>query len=155
AEKEGSQKLIILLVMIGFGGLLVVAALDHRFSWSRMPGYVCWMGDALIAIGFVLVFFVLKVNAYAASTVEVAEDQEVISTGLYAFVRHPMYAMSFPIIVGMALALGSWWGLSALIVFVPALIWRLVNEESLLRKSLPGYIEYAEKVRYRLVPFLW
>jgi protein-S-isoprenylcysteine O-methyltransferase Ste14 len=155
AEQERSQKFIISLAMTGFIGLLIVPALDHRFGWSRVPTYVCWIGDAQIAIGFLLVFFVVRVNTYAASTIQVAEDQKVISTGPYAFVRHPMYAGSFPILVGTPLALGSWWGLSALVVFVPALIWRLVDEESFLRKNLPGYTEYTDKVRYRLVPSVW
>jgi protein-S-isoprenylcysteine O-methyltransferase Ste14 len=141
AEKERSQKFIISLAMMGFIGLLIVPAFDHRIRWSRVPAYVCLTGDALIAVGFLLVFFVIKINTYAASTIQVAEDQKVISTGPYAFVRHPMYAGSFPILIGTPLALGSWWGLSALIVLVPALLWRLVDEESFLRKNLPGYTE--------------
>jgi len=155
AEKEKSQKLIIFFVMIGFIVLLIVPAFDHRFSWSRMPAYVCLMGDALIAISFLLVFPVVKVNTFAASTVQVAQGQKVISTGPYALVRHPMYAGSFPTLIGTPLALGSWWGLSALIVFVPLLIWRLVDEERFLRKNLPGYTEYTHKVRHRLVPYVW
>jgi protein-S-isoprenylcysteine O-methyltransferase Ste14 len=155
AEKERSQRLIISLAMMGFSGLLVIPAFDHRFGWSGVPTYTCLVGDALIAAGFLIVFFVVKVNTYAASTIEVAEDQKVISTGPYALVRHPMYAGSFPILIGTPLALGSWWGLSALIVVIPALIWRLVDEESFLRKNLPGYTEYTDKVRYRLVPNVW
>ena len=96
AEKEKPQQIIILLAMLGFAGLLVVPAFDYRFGWSHVPTYVCLTGDALIAISFFLVFFVVKVNTYAASTVQVAEDQKVVSTGPYAFVRHPMYAGSFP-----------------------------------------------------------
>jgi protein-S-isoprenylcysteine O-methyltransferase Ste14 len=155
AEKETAQKVIISLAMMGFIALLVVPAFDRRFGWSRVPAYLCLTGDALIAIGFLLVFFVIRVNTYAASTIQVTEDQSVISTGPYAFVRHPMYAGSFPILIGTPLALGSWWGLSALIVLVPALVWRLVHEESFLRKNLPGYTEYTHKVRYRLLPYLW
>ena len=155
AEKERSQKFIMFLAMMGFIGLLIIPAFDHRFGWSRVPMYVCLLGNALVVIGFLLVFFVVKANTYAASTIQVAEDQMVISTGPYAFVRHPMYAGSFPTLIGTPLALGSWWGLSGLIVFVPALIWRLVDEESFLRKNLPGYTEYTAKVRYRLVPSVW
>lgn len=155
AEKERSQKFIMSLAMTGFIGLLAIPAFDHRFGWSRVPAYVCLIGNALIAIGFLLVFFVIKVNTYAASTIQVAEDQKVISTGPYALVRHPMYAGSFPILIGTPLALGSWWGLSALIVIVPALIWRLLDEENFLKKNLPGYTEYTGKVRYRLVPYVW
>jgi len=155
AEKERSQKYIIFLAMLGFIGLLVIPAFDQRFGWSRPPAWVCLIGDALVPIGFLFVFFVVKINTYAASTIQLAEDQKVISTGPYAFVRHPMYAGSLPILIGTPLALGSWWGLSALIVFVPALIWRLVDEESFLRKNLAGYTEYTDKVRYRLVPHVW
>jgi protein-S-isoprenylcysteine O-methyltransferase Ste14 len=155
AEKERAQKFIIFLAMIGFIGLLVVPAFDHRFGWSRVPTYISLMGDALVAIGFLIVFFVVKVNTYAASTIQVAEGQKVVSTGLYTYIRHPMYAGSFPILIGTPLGLGSWWGLYALIVFVPALIWRLVDEENFLRKNLPGYTEYSDKVRYRLVPYVW
>ena len=155
AEKERRQKIIMFLAMMGFIGLLVISAFDYRFGWSRVAPCVSLIGDALITIGFLLVFFVVKVNTYAASTIQLAEDQKVVSTGPYAFVRHPMYAGSFPILIGTPLALGSWWGLSALIVFVPTLIWRLVNEESFLRRNLPGYTEYTVRVRYRLVPYVW
>ncbi len=155
AEKEKAQKIIMFLAMIGFIALLVFPAFDRRFGWSRVPPYVSLIGDALVAIGFRLVFFVLKVNTYGASTIQVTEDQKVISTGPYAFVRHPMYAGSLPLVIGTPLALGSWWGLSALIVFFPALVWRLLDEERFLRKNLRGYTEYTDKVRYRLVPYVW
>jgi len=155
AEKAWSQKFIISLAMIGFIGLLVISAFDHRFAWSPVPTCVCLIGDTLIAVGFLLVFFVIRVNTYAASTIQVTEDQKVISTGPYGVVRHPMYAGSLPILIGTPLALGSWSGLAALVVFVPALVWRLMDEESFLRKNLPGYTEYTDKVRYRLVPHVW
>jgi protein-S-isoprenylcysteine O-methyltransferase Ste14 len=155
AEKEKPQKTIMSLAMMGFIALLVFPAFDHRFGWSLVPPYVSLIGDALVAIGFLLVFFVLKANTYGASTVQVAEDQKVISSGPYALIRHPMYAGSFPLLISTPLALDSWWGLSALIVFIPALIWRLLDEESFLRKNLPGYTEYTANVRYRLVPYVW
>ena len=106
AEKERSQKIIMLFVMIGFAGFLVVAAFDRRFGWSRVPAYVCWMGEALMAIGFLLVWSVLKANPFAASTIQIAEGQSVISTGPYALVRHPMYGGSMPLLAGVPLALG-------------------------------------------------
>jgi protein-S-isoprenylcysteine O-methyltransferase Ste14 len=155
AEREGTQKVIIFLVMMGFLAMLVVPALDHRFGWSHVPACVSLVGAALVALSFFLIFFVLRANTYAASTVQVAEGQKVISTGPYAFVRHPMYAGCFPMLIGIPLALGSWWGLAGLVVFVPTLIWRLVDEEGFLRKNLSGYTEYADKVRYRLVPHVW
>ena len=155
AEKERSQRFIIFLAMMGFIGLLVVPAFDHRFGWSRVATYVCLIGDGLIAIGFLCVFFVLKVNTYAASTIQVAEDQEVVSTGPYAFVRHPMYAGSLPILVGTPLALGSWWSLLLIPLFILVLYFRIANEEKVLLRDLPGYAEYRQNVRYRLIPGLF
>lgn len=113
------------------------------------------MGDALIALGFLCIFFVLKANPYGASTIQITEDQKVISTGPYALVRHPTYAGALLLIVGMPLALGSWWGLLKIFMMVPALVRRLLDEEKFLKKILSGYIEYADKVRYRLLPFVW
>jgi protein-S-isoprenylcysteine O-methyltransferase Ste14 len=155
AEQEKAQKIIILLAMIGFVALLLVPALDRRLGWSRVPWYVCIAGNVLVALGFVFIFFVLRANRYGASTVQIAEGQEVISTGPYALVRHPMYAGAIVMLIGIPLALGSWWGLLALALFVPVLIWRLLDEEKFLKKNLPGYTEYTQKVRHRLVPWVW
>lgn len=155
AEKETTQKIFMAFAMAGFIALLIFPAFDHRFGWSKLPPYVVLAGDALVALGFFLTFLVLKENSYSASTVQVVEGQKVISTGPYAIVRHPMYAGALVMLVGIPLALGSWWGLCALLFIVPVLIWRLLDEERLLRKELPGYVEYTRKVPYRLVPYLW
>jgi protein-S-isoprenylcysteine O-methyltransferase Ste14 len=155
AEKEPVQKILMFFAMTGFIALLVFPACDHRFGWSPVPPYISLAGDALIALSFLLIHLVFKVNTYAASTIQVAEDQKVISTGPYALVRHPMYAGALPLLFGVPLALGSWLGLLVLGLFLPALIWRLLDEEKFLRKSLPGYTDYCHKVRYRLVPFVW
>jgi len=98
---------------------------------------------------------VIRVNSYAASTIQVAENQTIISTGRYALVRHPMYAGVIPTLIGMPVALGSWWGLCMIRVLLSALIWRLLDEERFLVRNRPGYAEYRDKVRYRLVPFIW
>src|SRR5262249_31526792 len=150
-----SQKIIILFALFGFITLLIFPALDHRFGWSPVPLYVSVIGDLLVALGFIFTFFVILQNNYAASTIQVVEGQKVVSTGLYAYVRHPMYAGVLPMIVGMPIALGSWWGLFGLILVVPALIWRLIDEEKFLHKNLSGYTEYTKKVRHRLIPFIW
>lgn len=155
AEKEKTQKVIMSFAMAGFIALLIFPAFDHRFGWSKLPPYVVLAGDALVALGFFLTFLVLKENRYAASTIQIVEGQKVISTGPYAIVRHPMYAGALVMLLGMPLALGSWWGLYALLFIVPVLIWRLLDEERLLRKELPGYVEYTQEVRYRLAPCLW
>ena len=155
AEKEPTQKIIMVFALLGFIALLVVPAFDRRFMWSPVSPYVSVIGDLLVALGFWLVYFVIRENSYAASTIQVAEGQTVISTGPYAVVRHPMYAGVLPLLIGTPLALGSWWGFFTLILFMPALIWRLLDEERFLHKNLPGYTEYTRKVRYRLVPFVW
>jgi protein-S-isoprenylcysteine O-methyltransferase Ste14 len=155
AEKEPTQKIIMVFALLGFIALLVVPALDRRFMWSSVPPRVSVIGDLLVALGFLSVYFVIRENSYAASTIQVVEGQTVISTGPYAVVRHPMYAGVLPLLIGTPLALGSLWGLGALILFMPALIWRLLDEERFLHKNLPGYTEYTRKVRYRLVPFVW
>jgi len=155
AEKQPAQKFIMLLASIGFIALLVVPALDHRFGWSTVPLGVVVAGDVLVAIGFYLIFLVYRENPFTSATIEVAENQKVISTGPYAIVRHPMYASSFLYILGTPLALGSYWGLVPIAAMMPFLIWRLFDEERFLASNLPGYTEYQNRVRHRLVPFLW
>lgn len=155
AEKEAAQKLIMLLAMAGFLALLVLPALDRRYGWSALPAWAVVLGDALVALGFLLIFFVFRVNSYGASTIQVAEGQTVISTGPYALVRHPMYAGALPLLAGTPLALGSCWGLLVLALIVPALAWRLLDEERFLLERLPGYAEYRRRVKYRLLPFIW
>ena len=155
AEREKAQKTAVSLAALGFIALLVLPGLDRRFGWSSMPSSISLAGDALIALGFVLIFFVLKENPYSASTVQVMEEQRVISTGPYARLRHPMYAGALVLILGIPLALGSWWDLLVIFLMIPALMWRLVDEERFLKQNLPGYSEYTQRVRHRLVPFIW
>lgn len=152
AEKEKTQKIIMFFASLGFIASLVVPALDHRFKWSSVPLYGVIVGDALVALGFYITFLVYKENTFTSATIEIAEGQKVISTGPYAYVRHPMYAGGALLFIGTPLALGSDWGLLAFIVTLPALIWRLLDEEKLLAKNLPGYTEYCAKVRWRLIP---
>jgi protein-S-isoprenylcysteine O-methyltransferase Ste14 len=155
AEKSTTQKIIMWLTSAGFIGLLVIPALDHRFGWSQMPPLAALAGDALVAIGWLAIFAVFRENSFSSATIEITGDQRVVSTGVYAKVRHPMYAGALVMLAGMPLALGSWWGLSVLLAILPALIWRVFDEEKLLTENLPGYAEYREKVRYRLIPGLW
>jgi protein-S-isoprenylcysteine O-methyltransferase Ste14 len=135
--------------------MLVVPALDHRWHWSAVPPEAVVAADILVVVGFVLIYFVYKENSFASATIELAPEQTVISTGPYALVRHPMYFGGLLMLLGMAVALGSWYGLLALVVMMPALLWRLRDEEKFLVKRLQGYSEYRNKVRYRLVPFVW
>jgi protein-S-isoprenylcysteine O-methyltransferase Ste14 len=155
AEKEKSQRIIQSITAIGFIAMLVVPALDHRFAWSTVPSWISIAGDVLVALGFFVIFLVYKENPFAAATIEVFTEQRVISTGLYAIVRHPLYMGGVFMFVGMALALASWWGLFVFALIMPALIWRLLDEEEFLAKNLPGYSDYRNNVTYRLIPFIW
>jgi len=155
AERETTQKIIMLFASIGFIALLVVPALDHRFGWSAVPVAAVIAGDLLVVTGFYFIFLVYKENTFTSATIEVAENQKVISTGPYALVRHPMYASALLYLVGTPLALGSYWGFLALVFMTPFLIWRLFHEERFLAKNLPGYAEYQKKVRHHLVPYVW
>ena len=155
AEKEPTQKIIMFFASLGFIGLLIFAALDHRFVWSRMPSYMALAGDGLVVAGFIAIFFVLKENTFSSATIELAADQKVISTGPYAVVRHPMYAGAIVMLLGIPIALGSWWGLLVFVSMMPALIWRLIDEEKFLARNLLGYTQYQQRVRRRLIPLVW
>jgi protein-S-isoprenylcysteine O-methyltransferase Ste14 len=155
AEKEATQRLIMAFTSLGFIALLVVPALDRRFGWSSVPVYGVVAGDVLVAVGLYLVFLVYRANTFASATIEVAVEQKVITTGPYAVVRHPMYASASLYTFGTPLALGSYWGFLALAAMMPFLIWRLVDEEKVLARNLPGYTEYQQRVRHRLVPLIW
>ncbi len=155
AEKEPRQKIIMVFASLGFVGLIVSSALDHRFAWSHMPPYVALLGDVLVGLGWLAIFFVFRENTFSSATIELVPDQKVISTGPYALVRHPMYAGGLIMLLGIPIALGSWWGLLVVVAMAPALIWRLIDEEKFLARNLAGYVEYQEAVRYRLMPPLW
>lgn len=154
-EKEPAQKIIILFLFSAFIALVVLPPLDFRFGWSNVPWYVSVLGDSLIAVSYYIFYLVSKVNTYAAANVRVEEGQKVISTGMYGFVRHPMYFGALFLVVGTPLALGSWWSLLLVPLFLPILYFRIVNEEKVLARDLQGYTEYMRKVRYRLVPYVW
>lgn len=154
-EQELSQKFIHFSVNLVFAAVSVVSALDHRFGWSAVPTYVVIAGDVLVALGMLIIFFVFRENSFTASTVQVAAGQKVISTGLYALVRHPMYVGGLVFIFGIPLALGSWWGLLTFIPLTLLIVWRILDEERFLVRNLSGYGEYRSKVKYRLIPFVW
>ena len=140
---------------IGFLALILVPAFDFRFGWPAVPLALVAAGDVLVAVGYSIIFLVYKENTFTSATIEVAEDQKVITTGPYALVRHPMYAGALLYLLGTPLALGSWWGLLPFAATLPFLLWRLFDEEAFLSKNLPGYAEYRDTVRYRLVPGVW
>ncbi|HTW74191.1 MAG TPA: isoprenylcysteine carboxylmethyltransferase family protein [Steroidobacteraceae bacterium] len=154
-EKEFTQKVAIALFMAACITLVVLAALDVRFGWSSMPGRVSIIGDLLVVFSFYVFYLVSKVNTYAAANVRVEQGQKVISTGVYRCVRHPMYFAALFLIIGTPLALGSWWTLLLFPLLVAILVMRILNEERVLVRDLPGYPEYMHAVRYRLIPGIW
>jgi len=155
SEKEKSQQIIQAMAMVAFVAIFVLSALDHRFGWSPVPPYVSVFGDVLIALGLYLVYLVFKENTFTSAIIEIGEDQKVIATGPYALVRHPMYVGALVMLVGVPLALGSYWGLIAIVPMVVVLVLRLLDEEKFLAKNLAGYSEYQNKVRYHLLPLIW
>jgi protein-S-isoprenylcysteine O-methyltransferase Ste14 len=122
AEKQMVQRIIMSFASLGFIGLLVVPAFDRRFAWSHLSPYVALAGDVLVALGWLAIFFVIRENTYTSATIELAPDQKVISTGPYALVRHPMYAGAIVMLLGIPIALGSWWGVLVIVAMMPALI---------------------------------
>jgi protein-S-isoprenylcysteine O-methyltransferase Ste14 len=155
AEKEPLQKRIQAVLSVAIIALFLVPALDRRFGWSDVPADDVIVGDILCAMGFYYVYRVFKENPFASATVEVDAAQRVISTGPYALVRHPMYTSAGLLFLGAPPALGSWWGLWLVPVLVGGMVLRLLDEERVLIANLAGYAEYREKVKYRLVPFIW
>ena len=154
-EREWSQKIIVSLVFIAFFASIVLPAFDYRYHWSPIAPWVSILGNVLIVLSFVFIFRVVRVNSFAASNIRVEQAQKVIDTGPYAHVRHPMYAGAIWLFIGIPLALGSWWSLGLVVPVIPVLLWRLLDEERVLQRDLPGYAEYMRRVRFRLIPFVW
>ncbi len=155
AETRPLQKVIITGTVLSVAAVLVVSALDHRFGWSTVPTAVIVIGLVLVFLGLTMAQFVVIQNNYAGATVTVEADQELVSTGLYGLVRHPMYVGTLVMMLGTPLALDSYWGL---VLIAPALLilaLRITDEEKALRQELDGYEEYTHKVHYRLVPGVW
>jgi protein-S-isoprenylcysteine O-methyltransferase Ste14 len=155
AENRTMQRILIAVIFVCFPAMFVVSALDHRFGWSPVPAAVSLVGDVLVASGLILDMVVIIQNSYAAVNVVVEAGQRLISSGLYGLVRHPMYTGNVILMLGVPLALGSYWGLVFVIPGLIVLILRIRDEEDLLAHELNGYREYTHQVRYRLVPYVW
>jgi len=155
AETRPAQRVATVGIVAMVVAMLVVSALDHRFGWSQVPTPIVVIGDVLVAIGLGMSMLVVHQNSYAAATITVEAEQPVVDTGLYGLVRHPMYVGALILMVGMPLALDSYWGLVTLLPGVAVLVLRIVDEEKMLRQELAGYDEYTTKVHYRLVPGVW
>ncbi|VVC04583.1 Phospholipid methyltransferase [Candidatus Burarchaeum australiense] len=155
-EKENRQRLIIKIALVLFLISFLIPGLDHRYHWSDVPVALVLAADAIILLSYALIFLVFRENHYASRVVEVQKGQKVISTGPYAIIRHPMYLGTMLMYLFTPLALGSYWAvLPFFIMILAVIIPRILNEEEVLRRDLPGYAEYCQKVRYRLIPHVW
>lgn len=154
-EKRSNQRGVIgmsgLIFIVGF----VVAGIDYRYGWSHIGNTGVYIAALLFLVGYALYGEVLRENVWLSRTVKVESEQEVISTGLYGIVRHPMYTATLLMFLSMPVILGSLWSLAVFMIYIPIIVVRLLDEEQLLRKELKGYDEYCQKVRWRLLPYLW
>ena len=154
-EKQAAQKGVLAFSGLMFIAGFVVAGLDFRFGWSEMPIWVIVAASVLFLIAYLLYAEVMRENAYLSRTVKVEQGQTVVDTGLYGIVRHPMYAVTILLFLMIPLILGSWYALIAFAFYPAIIVVRLKDEEALLTKELPGYDAYKQKVKYRLIPFVW
>ena len=154
-EKEAQQSLILTLSIPVYLAAFILPGFDLRFGWSNMPAIISIFANILVFAGYMTFFFVLRENSFASRVIEVEEKQKVISTGPYALVRHPMYSGMLIMYLFSPLALGSWWAVLPASLILVVLTARIKNEEEVLLRELPGYAEYQQKTRFRLIPWVW
>ena len=154
-EEQGEQKWVIALSGLLFLTTFVLAGLNWRFCWYLMPDCVTYIAAAFFLIGYALYAEVMRENVWLSRTVEVQENQQVVDTGLYGIVRHPMYSATLIIFLSMPLVLNSIWSFALMLLYIPIIVKRIRNEETVLERDLAGYSDYKKRVRYRLIPFIW
>ena len=154
-EKISEQKSIIRWAQLVVFGSLLLPGLDYRFGWSCVPLWLTILSQLFVFAGYLITLWVMKENSFASRTVQVEEGQRVISTGPYRLVRHPMYFGAVLMLLFMSPALGSWWALPGFLLVIPLIVLRLLNEEKMLCRDLPGYSDYCLRTRSRLLPLLW
>jgi protein-S-isoprenylcysteine O-methyltransferase Ste14 len=154
-EKISEQKTIIRWAQLVFFASLLLPGLDYRFGWSRVPLWLTILSQLFVFAGYLITLWVMKENSFASRTVQIEEGQKVVSTGPYRLVRHPMYFGGVLMLLFTPLALGSWWALPGFLLVIPLIVLRLLNEEKMLCRDLPGYSNYCLRTRSRLLPLLW
>jgi protein-S-isoprenylcysteine O-methyltransferase Ste14 len=154
-EKEGTQRKYIMLSLPLFLIALVIPGLDYRFGWSRAPLWLSLSALPVMIGGYLLFVLVMNQNRFASRVVEIQEGQKLIDTGLYSVVRHPMYLAMVVLYLSASFVLGSYYSLIPMAIFLSTLVIRITNEEKVLRAGLPGYADYVNRVRYRLIPLVW
>ena len=154
-EEQAEQKAVIALSGLMFLASFIVAGLNFRFGWIRLPLWVSYAAALLFLAGYVLYAEVLRENVWLSRTVEVQENQKVVDTGLYGIVRHPMYMSTLILFLAMPLVLGSVISFVIMLLYIPIIAKRIRNEEQVLENGLEGYAEYRKRVRYKVIPFVW
>lgn len=154
-EKISEQQTIIRWAQLVFFPSLLIPGLDYRFGWSHVPLWLTILSQLLVFAGYMMTLWVMKENSFASRTIQVEEGQRVISTGPYRLVRHPMYFGAVLMLLFTPFALGSWWALPGIYAVIPLIVLRLLNEEKMLVRGLPGYSDYCLRTRSRLIPLLW
>ena len=154
-EERVKQKGVVALSGILFVASFILAGLDFRFGWSSLPHWVVWTSSIVFLLSYGMYAEVMRENEWLSRSIEVMEGQKVVSTGLYGIVRHPMYTATIAMFLAMPLVMGSWWAFLVMVPYVVAIVTRIKDEETLLTKELEGYLEYKEKVRWKLIPYIW
>lgn len=154
-ESQIEQRWVVALSGVMFVACFVVAGLNFRYGWHTLPEWVVWLAVGLFLLSYLLYAEVLRENAYLSRTIEVQAEQKVIDTGLYGIVRHPMYAATLLLFLSMPLILGSLISFIITLVYIPIISVRIRNEEQVLEEGLDGYKEYKQRVRYKVIPFVW
>ena len=154
-EKEGDQKTVVALSGLMFLASFILAGLDYRYAWLPLPSWIVWMATVLLILSYLMYAEVMRENAYLSRTVEVQENQKVVDTGLYGRVRHPMYTATIFLFLAMPLVLGSAIAFLVMLTYIPLIAARIRNEEKVLEEGLEGYIEYKQRVKYKVIPFIW
>ena len=154
-EDRVKQKGVVALSGILFVARFILAGLDFRFGWSSLPHWVVWTSSIVFLLSYGMYAEVMRENKWLSRSIEVMEGQKVVSTVLYGIIRHPMYTATILMFLAMPLLMGSWWAFLVMIPYVLAIVARIKDEETLLSKELEGYQEYKEKVRWKLIPYIW
>ena len=154
-EEQNEQKAVVLISGLLFLTMFIVAGFNRRFMWYMMPDWAVYVAAAVFLIGYALYAEVLRENVWLSRTIEVQEEQQVVDTGLYGIVRHPMYSATLLLFLAMPLVLNSVWSFAIMLLYVPVIVKRIRNEEVVLEQGLAGYSDYMKRVRYRLIPFVW
>ena len=154
-EEEQEQKWVVALSGMLFVAMFVVAGLNRRYMWWMLPDWAVYVAAGLFLAGYLLYAEVLRENVWLSRTIEVQEHQKVVDTGLYGIVRHPMYAATLLLFLAMPLVLGSPWSFAIMLFYIPVISKRIRNEEKVLEQGLEGYTEYKQRVRYKVIPFVW